>query len=319
MRTLALFLLWLAALLLALAAIVPELGVAAWWALMWEFPRPHALVLAVVLGLAALALRAWIPLLAFAAVAAVQAAHVLPYTPLARPQVTRVLEAEAGAPIELVVLNVKMDLEDRAPVIEYLRGIEPDILLLMEVDETWIEEVRPILDRYETTVSEPRGNYYGMVLATNLPAERAEAHYFEKGTPAVVADLEAPDGGLFTFLGLHPQPPQPGRDMSDHRDQLLEAGELARQAGRPVVAAGDFNEPGWATASREFRRMGDYLDPRVGRFTRASFDAGHPFMRFAIDHVYVTTGIDLISYGRGPEAGSDHRPITARFAVTPEG
>lgn len=312
-------LLWLAALAMALVTLIPELGVAAWWALMWEFPRPHVLALALLLGLAAIAARAWAPLLVFAGVAAVQAAHVLPYTPLVPPESRYVLEAEAGEPIDLVVFNVKMDLEDRAPVIDYLKGIEPDILLLMEIDETWIEAVRPILDAYETTVSEPRGNYYGMVLATNLPAERAEARYFEEGTPAVVADLEAPDGGLFTFLGLHPQPPVPGRDMSDHRDQLLRAGEIAREAGRPIVAAGDFNEPGWAAASREFRRVGGYLDPRVGRFTRASFDAGRPLMRFAIDHVYVTPGIDLVAYGRGPDAGSDHRPVTARLAVTPGG
>lgn len=77
----------------------------------------------------------------------------------------------------------------------------------------------------------------------------------------------------------------------------------------PVIVGGDFNDVAWSHTTRLFRRIGGFLDPRIGRGLFNSFDATHPFMRYPLDHVFASRQFRLIELRRLPDIGSDHFPM----------
>jgi len=127
-----------------------------------------------------------------------------------------------------------------------------------------------------------------------------------------------PDGTIFRFVGLHPQPPLPGQDTDERDAQTYYAALLAHKSNVPMVATGAFNDIAWSATSRTFKRVGRYLDPRIGRGFFASFDAEKFYPRFPIDQLFVTEDVAMVSIKRLAYIGSDHFPMAARLRVNAE-
>jgi len=114
---------------------------------------------------------------------------------------------------------------------------------------------------------------------------------------------------------MHPRPPVPGNDTEERDAQIKRAATLTKHSDLPVICMGDFNDVAWSRTAQNFKHHGNFHDPRVGRGMLSSFDANHPILRFPIDQLYVTGGIDLISFERKRAVGSDHFPMNAVVAI----
>jgi endonuclease/exonuclease/phosphatase (EEP) superfamily protein YafD len=245
--------------------------------------------------------------------------RIRPFTPLAHREMRFAPSRKDGHEVTLLASNVLMD-NDRHDLLRGLvERVDPDVLLLMETDERWTRAMEPVLGRYPTVLRLPKDDCYGMVFATRLEAVEACIVYLtEDETPSAYAELKAPSGRLFHFLGLHPQPPVPGVDTDERDAQILYAARFARKTDVPLIAMGDFNDAAWSWTSRLFKHYGRYLDPRVGRGLYASFSAKNPLIRCAIDQLFVTEDVAVVDFRLGPKVGSDHFPIIARIRIDPE-
>ena len=310
------------ALVLAAVTLLPLSGRKEWWIRMWDFPRAQiaaALPVAMALALTLPAPLRWGVLAVLGACLAYQCWRILPYTPLARREMDFATEAAPGRDVRLLAANVLMENAQHAKVRDLVADTDPDVLLLMETDATWVAALEPVLARYPTVLREPRDNYYGLVFATRLRAAEARVVYLTTDdTPSVYAELSAPDGASFRFLGLHPRPPVPGEDTHERDAQILYSARFARNSDTPVVTMGDFNDAAWSDTSQRFKHVGGYLDPRIGRGLYASFDASHPLIRCPIDQLFVSEGVAMVAFGRGPLIGSDHFPMTATIRLDAE-
>lgn len=306
---------------LALVTLLPLSPSRLWWVRIWDFPRLHiagGFALTAVLALLLFGSPVG-PVLAALALAGVayQALWIYPYTTLAAKEARFAPDAPNG--VTLLAVNVLEENKRHDLVSDLIASVDPDILLLMETDAAWTEAMEPALARYPTVVREPRSDYYGMIFATRLEAEEARiVHLTRDETPTLLAGLRAPNGAAFAFVGLHPQPPTPDGDDTDDRDaQIIYAARFARRADLPVVVMGDFNEAAWSKGAKDFKRVGTYVDPRVGRGLYASFHANHWLIRCPIDQVYVTEDVAVVSISLGPRVGSDHFPMIARLRIDP--
>ena len=310
--------LWLSGLAVMTVTLLPLLNSNQWWIRMWDFPRLHIFAVAVLLALVAvLVLRSHSLGLAslFLACAAYQASMIYPFTPLAPVEIE--LQDETGRPtISLLAVNVLMENDDHDRLIGLIEEERPDILFLMETDARWAEALGPTLSGYPTVLSHPLGNHYGLIFATGLEVASAETVFLaDDETPTVLAELRAPDGRGFHFIGLHPRPPVPGQDTDERDAQIKRAATLTKKSDLPVIAMGDFNDVAWSWTAQRFKHHGDFRDPRIGRGMMSSFDANHPILRFPIDQLYLTEGVDLISFERKRTIGSDHFPMGAIVAI----
>lgn len=317
------FLILLLATALVAVTVLPVSATHHWWVRMWDFPRVQIAVGLLLVGILSLVLLEgwlrWGVTLAMLACLVPQLQRIRPFTPLARREVHLASPRGDGNEVTLLAANVLMENDRHDLVRELIALHDPDVVLLMETDAAWVEGVRPALAGYPTVLTESRVEYYGMVFATRLPADRAEIiHLTPDETPSLVAELRTPGGRLFHFVGLHPQPPVPGVDTDERDAQMLYAARFARRTDVPLITMGDFNDAAWSHTSRLFKHYGQYLDPRIGRGLYASFHAKNPLIRCAIDQLFITEEVAVVSFQLGERIGSDHFPVIARVRIDPE-
>ena len=286
-----------------------------WWIRGWDFPRLQIAVIAVIgLALAALTggILGLVVALAMLGCLAYQMFRITPFLPWLSQDFA--LGPERDGDTSLMALNVEMENERRADVAEAIREENPDVLLLMETDQTWIDDLASVLEGYQTVLTVPQDDYYGMIFATRLKVHAASVERLTRDeTPSVFATLEDSSGRKFDFIGLHPVPPVPGEDTVERDLQTLYAARFARKSDTPVVVMGDFNDAVWSDTSLTFKHAGEYLDVRVGRSLYPSFHARYRWFRCPIDQFYITEGIVLSRFCIGRYVGSDHFPVYARI------
>ena len=310
---------WVLAAGVLFTTLAPITGSTQWWVRGWDFPRVHiaiASLLAIALGVWLSHAGTYFMSVALLACALYQLTWIYPYTPLASREIEVANGKDPADAVSILSVNVLMENDDHARLQALIEREDPDVLLLMEVNDRWQAALEPQLERFDTVVRHPLENHYGMIFATRLPTRDAKTIFLsDDETPTAFAELKAP-GGWFYFIGRHPQPPVPGTDTEERDTQIRKSATIADRTVLPVVAMGDFNDVAWSRTSQKFKSYGGFRDPRVGRGILASFDAKSWIMRFPIDQLYLTEGLDLLAFSRLEDIGSDHFPMKAEVAVT---
>jgi endonuclease/exonuclease/phosphatase (EEP) superfamily protein YafD len=314
---------WVALVLAALVALVTglsEVRAAAWWIRIWDFPRVQILILAVVIlatGWFVAAGQRWLLALLLIPAIGWQAVRIFPYTPLAPTEVRFVAadEVKPGSCFTAMAFNVLQHNRDYARALRLLEREDPDIVLLLETDQAWADALAPFLERYPHRMERPQDNTYGLLFATRLGMTAGEiAELVEPGIPSVFAQLAA-EGREFQYIGLHPRPPQPGRDTEERDVEIAVAARRAGEARLPTLAMGDFNDVAWSHTSHLFKRIGEYLDPRLGRGTYPTFPAAWPFIRWPLDHLFISREFAVSDMRVLEHVGSDHLPLIAGLCL----
>ncbi|MEQ8452176.1 MAG: endonuclease/exonuclease/phosphatase family protein [Nitratireductor sp.] len=305
----------LATVLLA-GTVLPFLPVAHGLVRVGDFPRQQYLALALALIAAApfFAERTaiWLGLLALlAAVAFVQAVLIAEFTPFARKQSTGFDPTRHdGDALRLVAANVKMSNRQRQAMLAELERAEPDILVLMEVDNGWAAALSPLTGLYPHVVSRPQNNSYGMIVASRLElADIALQCLLTKDVPSVVATVRTKAGRRFRLYALHPEPPVPHRGTTGRDGETALVALRVREETLPVIVTGDLNDVAWSKTTRRFRRVSRLLDPRIGRSVFSTFDARIPLLRWPLDHLFHSAEFRLAGMRRLAPCGSDHFPV----------
>ncbi len=308
--------------LVTLASAIPSNQ---WWIRVWDFPRLIILTAGgfILAAFVYLRFRWWWAVSTMLAAALIyQTFHIIPYTIL-RPVEARKIEI-AGTEREThcftaLSLNVLQTNRDYQRTLDLIEREDPDLLLLMETDGQWQGAMEPVLATYPHRFDAPLSNTYGMIFATRLATEKGRIlNLTEAGTPSIHAQITTRGGQRFRFVALHPRPPHPGQDTEERDAEIAIAAMMTRRIGMPTLTMGDFNDVGWSETSQLFRRLGGYIDPRVGRGFYATFPAGIPAFRWPLDHVFFTEDFAIYSLGTGTDVGSDHLPVRAEICLVPD-
>jgi endonuclease/exonuclease/phosphatase (EEP) superfamily protein YafD len=329
--------------LLALVTLLPLVPSGAWWVRVWDFPRLQ-IVFLLLLPLALTVGHALrnpfhsqhaVMLVVIAAVAAWQLTHVATFTPLWR---TEVPDAAVGASDTVTLLTANVDYESRRydDVLSMFLEEDPDLLLVIEVDEKWAAALAQLDERYPHRVGVVREEGLGIVLWSRLSLTDPEVrHLVSDRRASIFAMVELPGGEPLRFVGIHPTPPglreshgekkrseADGDSSDDRHDSRVRDAELvlvAREARRDHqprwIVTGDFNDVAWSHTTRLFQDLSDLKDPRRGRALMNTYPTKLPPCRFPIDHVFVSDGLHLAAMNRLLTPGSDHFAIRATFAV----
>lgn len=314
-----------AALFIILATIASAVPSNHWWIRIWDFPRLALLTAGMLVFLAVCFIRyrwRWPLAATLLAALAYHAGHIWPYTVLAsvEAQTIDVTDDEREAHCFLTLsLNVLQDNRDYDRTLALIARENPDILVLMETDAAWVEAMEPALVRFLHRFEAPLSNKYGLVFASRLPvSEGRMVNLTEPATPSFHGIVQTRAGRAFRLSALHPRPPHPGQDTEERDAEIAIAAMMTRDSGMPTFTVGDFNDVGWSETSQLFRRVGRYVDPRIGRGFYATFPASLPAFRWPLDHVFFTEEFGLYSLSTGDAVGSDHLPVRAEICLLPE-
>lgn len=291
-----------------------------WWFRGADFPRLQILVLGffalivLLLNVSAWEMRQQIITLLLMAALAYQLKMVLPYTFIWKKQVKTVQKNQLNPDqqIALLVSNVLTPNTKYHLLIDEIRRYQPDIVLTLETDQTWQNELAVIEPDYPYRVPVPLDNLYGMHLYSKLALKDTEVKFIlSDEIPSIHTTVTLRSGHEVQLYCLHPKPPSPteAKDSTLRDAELLIVGDQIKDLDESCIVMGDLNDVAWSRTTRLFQRISGLLDPRVGRKYVNTFHANYPLLRWSLDHVFHSTDFALVKMQRLPHMGSDHFPV----------
>jgi len=296
-----------------LAATASVLGFVGAWHWFFDLCSHFRVQYALGLGGAAVLLlipgcRRWT--LAFGALAALNLGMILPLYFGRTPA-----PAAGERPIRAMLANVNTRTGNAAALAAAIRRFDPDVIVLEEVSDRWLSDLKSVLDAYAYRVQEPREDNFGIGLWSRFPFARSRlVEIGPAEVPSIVVEIVTPQGRC-TVLATHPLPPA-GKTYSDLRNkQLAELPRWVRQASSPLVLLGDLNATPWNHYFRRLLREGRLKNSAQGRGVCATWPTFQPLLLIPIDHCLHTAGIEIVARKTGPRVGSDHYPVIVDFAI----
>lgn len=243
-----------------------------------------------------------------------QAYCIYPFTFLHRKEVQKAREHDDDSTnFSLLIFNVLMENENHAQVVELIKNINADVVLLAEPNQRWADNLLELKEFYKYEVSHLLENHYGMMFFSKLDIHDTEIQFIiQEDIPSIHTQIKLKSGDNIAFHGVHPRPPVPEeRGRSTERDgELLLVGKAVSESNLPCVVAGDMNDAAWSYSTKLFRRISGLLDPRIGRGFYNTFHAQYPIFRLPLDHVFHSHHFRLIKLERIKNScGSDHFPV----------
>ena len=244
--------------------------------------------------------------------------RIWPYSALASSQIPLADNADEMSCVRAMSLNVLQTNDQYDRVARLIERERPDLLLLMETNQPWINALEPQLSSFGYRLEMPLDNKYGMAFATNLTVEQAEmVANTNADTPTLYASMRTREGAPLELIGLHPRPPLPGESTASRDTNIARAGARTPENLGNVLALGDFNDVPWSRTTRNFVEKGGYSDPRIGRGAFATFPAKFVWAGWPLDQIFVRQGVRVESFTILDDVGSDHLPLLAVVCVKP--
>lgn len=282
-----------------------------WVDILAQFTAP-ALIGAVLIGLAALALRLWPAVIASGLVVALTLIAVWPQWAPARSV------PEPGAPIvTLYFANLYMGNDDVPAIARSIREANPDVVVLVEMSDHATVRIEDILGAYPYRAIERRpsarlGDRITIASRRSLTAHPQVA----SEAPYVAATVETALGPL-DVMGVHLTRPWPYQFQWAQIRQVMDLTRIAKDLDHPLVMAGDFNSVSSARIGRQIKTdMG--LIPAPGWPGTWPAQAPSP-PGVTIDQVYHAPWLAILDRRLGRPTGSDHRPVIVRLTRTKTG
>ena len=311
----------------ATITLLPLWRIETWWIRGFDFPRVQFFTLILVIFLLAL----WRLDLSHASSLAVLAINlgcllyqgwwILPYTKLHPVEVKSEPAHKARHPITLLTSNVLATNQHAACLIKLVHQYNPDILVTLESNHWWQQQLAELEADYPYTIKCPLENLYGMHVYSRLPLENSTIKYLvQDDVPSMHCLVKLACGTKVLTHFVHPAPPSPTEnEESTERDaELLAVASSVADSDLPVIVAGDLNDVAWSTTTRLFRKISGLLDPRIGRGMFNTFHAEHWFIRWPLDHLFHSHHFRVIKLHRLKLTGSDHFALLTCLSFTPQ-
>jgi endonuclease/exonuclease/phosphatase (EEP) superfamily protein YafD len=232
-------------------------------------------------------------------------------------QATAGVAQHAAATLKVVTLNAWYRNDDTPRIARYLDASGADLVLVQEFDSARMRELIAALRSYPHHAMEAAADRHGAAVlsrwpieaAASLPLARAKRH-------AQWARLQW-DGTSIEVVAVHLPWPL-GGDSSRVRNAELDAlADWMRQAQRPVIVGGDFNQTPWSRHFARALRHAGAASALAANPDLGTWPTTFPPLGIQIDHCFVSRDWHVVGVRRGPNVGSDHYPVEVVLQLQP--
>lgn len=246
--------------------------------------------------------------------------QVFPFTVFGKKQIVKSRFPMGDKNIKLLIANVYQDNRDSNAYLNLISECDADVILMVETNLWWQQQIDVISDRYPHQLKIPLENTYGMIFYSRFALRNGSINYLvEDDIPSIEVDVQLKSGQWIKLYCLHPQPPVPQENpRSTERDkEILLVAQKAKNCKLPVIVMGDLNDVAWSYTTALFGKVSGLLDPRRGRGFFNSFNAKYFFLRFPLDHIFCSSNFTLTGIKRMQSCGSDHFPMCVNLQFDP--
>lgn len=218
--------------------------------------------------------------------------------------------------LNILSFNVRQKNTNYHATENFILKTDPDIILLIEVDKKWCENINNLKKRYKYKVEAPNYNTYGMSFYSKFEIIDSNVKFLvENNVTSIFATVRLKNNKKIKLICIHPRPPRVKVGSSKLRNaEFVSVTKLIEKNRLPLIVLGDFNDVPWSSSFKSFLKVNKLNDPRQGRGILASFPAIFPPLGYPIDHIlhcnqFLTTSFKVLE-----NVGSDHRPISATLS-----
>jgi endonuclease/exonuclease/phosphatase (EEP) superfamily protein YafD len=212
----------------------------------------------------------------------------------------------------------------RYPDVEsFLLKEDADFVVLLEVNQDWLDGLSKLKAVYPHVVSKPREDNFGIALLSKFPLlEPRMLVLSEYPVPVVSAGISFPGNKTIRILGIHTMPPA-GEVSFAERNLLLDNAALTlSEVSGPKMLLGDFNITPWSPLFSRLLEKSGLQDPAIGQGMQFTFPIAKDdipqflfdIISLRLDYILGSREIDFTSLRTGPVLGSDHLPVIAEFS-----
>lgn len=254
----------------------------------------------------------WIPLIALMAVI-MNFIEIVPFLGAAINGQTR-----PSGGIEIMLSNILTSNDCYDSVKEEIKKYNPDLVILQEVDDIWINQMSSLRQAYPCGIDCSRTDNYGLSVYSKVPLENVSIEYYSYQAtfvPYIIFECII-DGQKVRFMTLHTIPPFNARQAVIRNDQLKFIVSWVRASTVPTVVVGDLNVSPFSIYYKQMVKEAGLIDSRKGHGVYPSWPAHIKiFPGTAIDHILHTKELKTTELVTGKYVGSDHFPIIARIEL----
>ena len=189
----------------------------------------------------------------------------------------------------------------------------PDIVILQEVDDIWLENIKELKNNYPYFLEHSRLDNFGIALYSKVPLINPKIEeWTDYGVPVISIELKSVDNSILKIYGIHTLPPT-GREYFRVRNEMLaEINKIASSnSGEKIIFAGDFNTSIYSVSYKNYIKNSNLNDAQIlAKTLKGTWNTRHfSFLRIALEHVLIPADVKLNSFQIGRDFGSDHLPI----------
>jgi endonuclease/exonuclease/phosphatase (EEP) superfamily protein YafD len=259
---------------------------------------------------------------------------IWPYLPIGAPAAAEI--TAAGKPLKVVSANVWYRNDGYAAAIHYLESADADVVALIEVTPQWLTALQPLYARYPYRIDCMESTApCEMLLMSKHPFRRAYAGRIDGRAPTIAWGEIAFQGRSITVAATHLAWPLRAAMDSDRviaggalgpsfadayplvqSEQAANVAQYLKSLGPDLVLMGDFNSVPWSRTQETLRAATGLQNAGPMVPTWPSWQPA--WNRLPIDQIMTRGALTRLSFKSGYYIGSDHLPVEAEIAVTPE-
>jgi endonuclease/exonuclease/phosphatase (EEP) superfamily protein YafD len=215
--------------------------------------------------------------------------------------------------IKIAVANIYTKNQNHDAVLSFIRQEEPDLVLLIESNDRWVQAMAPLKNIYPYSYDIFRPQNFGMMVLSKNPIEPIETKFFthSQNIVSLLFDLKI-DGKKYSIAGVHAAPPIGNKRFNQRNLHLQGVANWASNQNGSTLVLGDLNTTPFSYSYKQFLISSRLTDPRETRGYLPTWGPIELFLfQIPIDHILLSNDLEVTSLTVGPDIGSDHRPLIA--------
>ena len=223
--------------------------------------------------------------------------------------------APADAPhLKLLIANVQTENRNHAALLDLITRERPDVIALLEVNNTWLTAMAPLAQSHPHVVRVARSDNFGIAVFSRLPLSDIQTLYLSAAeVPSIRTTLTLANSNRVTLLATHPLPPGSAEGQRLRDEQLAQIAGWSASAPLSAIVLGDLNCAPWSPSFRRLLTDGALADTGYG--IAPTWPVSPWYLRIPLDHCLTTRALSIVEHRIGPDIGSDHFPIIVTLAV----
>ena len=215
--------------------------------------------------------------------------------------------------IKLFYANVLTNNRQYEKLLNQITKENPDVIVLQEVDATWIANMDAIKAKYKFVIKEPRTDNFGMALFSRVPIIDSEVHYWSDFDIPNIEVMFELDGLTLHMIATHPPPPVNKRFHDAKKSIFKSITNVVNAKTQATVVIGDLNTTIWSDTYELLESETGLINASRGLGFMPTWPTQLLPLMIPIDHCLVSKQFKVINIKTGNEFGSDHLPLVVEL------